>query len=424
MVAGYTDISGGAGSSMGLSVRAPTGTWTDYPALSPEDNAFRPSGDGWLAAAKEGGRVYYVSLLETTRRVTALDDSGDGLALAIVDVRNGSTRIVPPRRIDRGRWPSWDEPTVSATRLPDASADTVIVAATPVGADLRDVIAVLVSHDGGTSFHEVLPLHAPDYPGHVAHGPNNTVLRPLLAQDPRAGQECHAYLAFGVYSGTALASTPGISPPDCQAATGGCRSIAESETRDCGESWGAPRFIAIDTGSTGSDDFRGFSYAVAVDGSRHVLFTDDTADDTPVLLKRAAPDANFAVVANGRWDDVQVERIASEPGSSAQSVERWAPTLAASGNLVATWVEQDVASGQTMLRVTSSALAAPTWTPARRVESAGVACGDGAYASDDYFALAPEGALGATASRFVVAWAPFATCGSSAPRRVRFDVVN
>jgi hypothetical protein len=332
--------------------------------------------------------------------------------------------VLAPRRIDLGDWSQWDEPTVAATRPPGAAADTVIVAATPIETDLQDVIAVLVSHDGGISFREVMPVHAPGYPGHLAHSGDNTVLRPFLVQDPRAGLECHAYLAFGVYSGTALASTPGVMPPACQAETGGCRSIAETETRDCGESWDPPRFIAIDTGSTGSDDFRGFSYAVAVDGSRYVLFTDDAMNDTPVLLKRAAPDAAFSVVANGRWDDTPEETIASGPGSSGETVERWAPTLAASGDVVAIWIEEDVATGQSVLWMKTSDQGTTAWTQSTQVDPAGVTCSQNTYASDDYIAVAPDGPLGATASTFVLAWAPFVPCGSKAPRRVRFDTVH
>src|SRR5262249_55156713 len=161
--------------------------------------AFRPSGDAWLASAKSGGLAYYVSLLANVQRPPANDEIGDGLALAVVDVRSGSPQILVPRRIDFGAWPAWDEPTIAATHPPGAVADTVIVAGTPIGPDMQDVVAVLVSHNGGESFHYAAPIHAPGYPGHATHAPDNTLVRPFLQQDPRPGQECHAYLAFGVY---------------------------------------------------------------------------------------------------------------------------------------------------------------------------------------------------------------------------------
>jgi hypothetical protein len=424
IVAGYTDLSAGNGSSMGLSIRAPDGAWSAVSPLAPDGDAFRPSGDGWLASARYGGRAYYVSLLQTADAAQGADEAGNGIALAVVDVTSGTPAILQPRRIDVGGWSQWDEPTVSATRPAGAIVDTVIVAGTPIGPQLQDVIAVLVSRDGGESFQEVALVHAPSYPGPAARGPANTLVRPLLQQDPRAGMECHAYLAFGVYYATGLASAPGVLPPACQARTGGCRSIAETETYDCGASWDPPRFIAVDTGSTGSEDFRGFSYGVAAEGTRYVMFGDDTAVNAPVLLKRAAPGSSFSVVAGGRWDDGPMETIASGPGASGEAVVRWGPVLAASDRIAALWVEEDATSERSALWMRTSDPAVASWIAPQRVDDAGVTCDQATFPSDDYMAVVPDGPFGGPSSTFVVAWAPFVPCGSNTPRRIRFDGIR
>ncbi len=424
IVAGYTVVSDQPTSTMGLSLRAPNGSWTEYPPLAPVDGAFLPSGDGWLAAAQQGGRAYYVSLLATTAIASATDEAGQGLALAVVDVRSGTPQIGAPRRIDSGDWPEWDEPTVAATRPPGATADTVLVAGTPIAPRVQDTVAVLVSHDGGDSFQEVAQIHAPEYPGAAAHGPANTLVRPFLQQDPRPGEECHAYLAFGVYYATALGGTRGIAPPACQSASSGCRSIAETETRDCGTSWSEPAFIAVDTGPPSSEDFRGFSYAVGANGDRYVVYADDTIDDTPVLLKRAPAGTAFSVLRGGRWDDGPVETLATGPSSSGGPVRRWGPALAAAGRVAAVWVEEDPTSHASALWLSTSDPVSPSWTAPQRVDDAGVACEDDVmFPSDDYMAVVPEGPFGSAASTFVVAWAPFAPCDIDIPRRVEFKTV-
>ena len=418
IVAGYTDLSQPA-SSMGVSLRAPDGTWTSLPPLAPVGQSFRPSGDAWLAAAQNGGRAYYVSLVETVDHPTTPDEVGDGLALAVIDVRSGSPQILSPRRIDSGLWPSWDEPTVAATHPPGAVADTVIVAGTPIGPDVQDAVSVLVSHNGGESFRQTAVIHAPSYPGHTSNAPDNTLVRPFLQQDPRPGQECHALLAYGVYYATALLTT--YDPPACAAEPQGCRSIAETETNDCGESWGEPAFIAIDTGQATGEDFRGFSYAVANDGSRYVMFGDEDAVDAPILLKSAPAGGAFTVVAGGRWDDGAMQTIASGPSAAGARVRRWRPTLAASDRVAALWVEEDAATqASTVWMATSDG----SFGPPVRVDDAGIACDGVTFPSDDYMGVVPEGPFGGASTGFVVAWAPFEACGSPTPRRVHFKTVR
>ena len=418
IVAGYTDLAQPDGSTMGLSLRSPDGTWTAFPPLAPNGESFRPSGDAWLAAAQSGGRAYYISLLETANHPAMPDEVGDGLALAVVDVRSGSPQILPPRRIDFGEWPSWDEPTIAATHPPGAIADTVIAAGTPIGPDLQDAVAVLVSQNGGESFGETTLIHAPDYPGHNPHQPDNTLVRPFLQQDPRPGQECHAYLAYGVYYATALSAT--YDPPACAAEAVGCRSIAETESHDCGVTWGTPSFIAVDTGAPTGEDFRGFSYAVANDGTRFVMFGDEDAVDAPILLKRAAPGMAFTVVQNGRWDDGPLETLASGPSASGATVRRWRPTLAASDRVAAMWVEEDASSHASAVWMSTFG---GSWSAPARVDDAGVACDSSSLPSDDYMGVVPQGPFGGASNGFVVAWAPFEACGSQTPRRVRFKAV-
>lgn len=419
VVAGYTDMSAPPASGMGLSVRSPEGVWSVHAPLEPDGNTFRPDGDAWLAAAQNGKRAYYVSLLEAEEQPATDDDVGDGLALAVVDVASGQPKIEAPKRIDLGDWPGWDEPTVAATRPSGASVDTVLVAGTPIAPDMQDAVAVLVSHDGGTSFHEVPLLRAPGYPGH--HSPRDTLVRPVLQQDPRPGQECHAYLAFGVYYPSAFASTAGVQPPACELDAQGCRSIAETQTTDCGETWAAPTFAAIDTGSPQGEDFRGFSYAVAGDGTRLVMFGDEDADDAPILLKRAAAGASFSVVQAGRWDDGPTETLASGPGASGQPVSRWRPTLAAGNRMAAVWVEEATSTHASSLWMRTTATPTSTWAAAQQIDDVGTACDGVTFPSDDYMAAVPEAAFGSPATGFVIAWAPFVPCGSQAPRHVEFQ---
>src|SRR5438876_12172815 len=89
-------------SSMGLALRAPGGAWSSFRPLAPDDAAFRPSGDAWLATAQSGSRAYYVSLLVTADHPPMPDEIGDGLALAVVDFRGASPQVRTPRRIDFG----------------------------------------------------------------------------------------------------------------------------------------------------------------------------------------------------------------------------------------------------------------------------------------------------------------------------------
>lgn len=419
VVAGYTDVSATSALGMGLSIRSPDGTWSARPPLEPQGNTFRPDGDAWLAAAQNGRRAYYVSLLATGAQPSSDDDVGNGLGLAVVDVSTGQPQIEAPKRIDLGDWPGWDEPTVTATRPPGAIADTVLVAGTPIGPDMQDAVAVLVSHDGGVSFHEAPLLRAPGYPGH--HSPRDTLVRPVLQQDPRPGQECHAYLAFGVYYPSALMSTAGVQAPACELETQGCRSIAETQTTDCGETWAVPVFAAVDTGSPQGEDFRGFSYAVAADGTRLVMFGDEDAADAPILLKRAPAGASFSVVQAGRWDDGPMETLASGPAPSGQPVHRWRPTLAASDRIAAFWVEEDTASHASSLWMKTSAAQTTTWAAAQKIDDAGVTCDGITFPSDDYMAAVPEAPFGTSATGFVLAWAPFLPCGSQAPRRLVFQ---
>ncbi len=420
MAGGYTDLST-PGTAMGLSIRAPDGTWTAQPALLPEGNEFRPSGDGWLAATQRGTRAYYVSLLQVHDAAPqGIDDVGDGLAFAVIDFALAAPQVIPPRRIDAGDWPNWDEPTVAATRPPGSGADTVLVAGTPIAPDVQDVVTVLVSHDGGVTFRESPPIHAPDY--RVHHSPGDTLVRPVLQQDPRPGQECHAYLAFGVYYPTAFTDRAGIQAPSCQSDPAGCRSIAETETTDCGDSWAPPHFIAVDTGSPQGEDFRGFGYAMATDGTRFVVFGDEDDANAPILLKRAPAGATFTVVQGGSWSDGSVETVASGPGASGRSVRRWRPTIAASASIAVLWIEEDAQTlASTLWMSDSPTSTAVTWTSARRVDGAGVACDE---PSDDYMAAAPEGPLGASVDAFVVAWAPFVPCGSQARRHVQFQTLR
>lgn len=422
MAAGYTDESSSGGSSMGLSIRSPDGAWWQYEPLVPDSGVFRPSGDGWLAAAQQGSRAYYLSLLQTHGQAPAADELGDGLALAVIDFGAGVPKIIAPRRIDPGDRPSWDEPTIAATRRPGDATDTLLVAATPIGPDLQDEVAVLVSRDGGGSFSGSTIIHAPGYPGH--HPPRDTLVRPVLQQDPRAGFECHSWLAFGVYYPSALASTSGIQPPSCVSDPSGCRSLAETETVDCGRTWAPPTFIAVDTGSPQGEDFRGFAYAVAGDGTRLVMFGDEDAAGAPILLKRAAPGASFTVVQGGRWDDGPMETVARGTGASGQAVRRWRPTLAASARVAAFWVEEDTSSHESTLWVSDSATTTASWMAPRRVNGAGIACDTSTFPEDDYMSASPDGALGVPTGSFVVAWAPFAPCGSNAPRHVEFAVLH
>ena len=248
-------------------------------------------------------------------------------------------------------------------------------------------------------------------------------MRPVLQQDPRAGQECHAYLAFGVYYATVLGTTPGVAPPDCVSDASGCRSIAETQTFDCGASWDAPALIAVDTGAPNGEDFRGFSYAVAGDGTRLVMFGDDDAPDAPIVLKRAAAGATFVVQQAGRWQDGALEILAMGQGQ-AGPVLVWRPTLAAASEVAAMWIEEDAASHASALWKSTSASSSPSWTPPQRVEGAGVACDGAAFPADDYVAAAPDAPFGGAASDFVVAWAPLVPCGSSLPRHVLFDSVR
>jgi hypothetical protein len=416
LVAGYTDLSS-SGSTMGLSVRSPTGEWQVYAPLT-AGPAFRPSGDAWLATVQRGSRVYYVSLLEVQNGAPGADEIGDGLSLAVIDVESGSPEIEGPRRIDQSAFAGWDEPTVSATRPSGALFDTVLVAGTPIDPTFQDTVAVLVSHDGGRSFHYAPPLFAPGYPGRAPHRPDNTAVRPVLAQDPRPGQECHAYLAFGVYYATALRETPDLAAPSCIGEWDGCRSIAESETQDCGETWTAPSFIAIDTGTPVEPDFRGFGYAIANDGSRLVLFGDEDADNAPILLKRAAAGAPFTVTAtvDGRraWADGPVEVVTSGPGSSGSKVRRWRPTLSTSSSVAAIWVEEEESTRVSTVFFSLSPATAPSWSAPRPIElqPSGVVC-ESPFPEDDYMGVTPVGP-----SSFAVAWTGFLPCGSREPRHI------
>jgi hypothetical protein len=423
IVSGYTDQSMPAISQMGLSIRSPDGVWQSYPPLS-SDGSFAPSGDGWLATAQGGLRAYYVSLLDATPNASTNDESGDGLALATIEVTDAGPTVTAPQRIDLGDWPSWDEPTISATRPPGAAADTVLAAGTPIGPDYQDVVSVLVSHDGGQSFHDAATLLAPGSPGRVYGRRDDTLVRPVLQQDPRPGQECHAYVAFGVYYATALRSTPGLAPPACLLRSGGCRSLAESETRDCGDTWSPPVFIAVDTGPPGGLDFRGFGYAIANDGTRLVLFTDENAPDAPILLKRAAPDSAFTVTASiagtATWDDGPIEIVVAGPSDAGVPVSRWRPTLSASSGVAAIWVEEALDTHASSLRFSTSPSWPPAgWAPARLVDpgAVGTVC-DAQLPDDDYMALTPGAPFASPASHFVVAWTGFAPCGSQDPHHI------
>jgi len=53
-----------------------------------------------------------------------------------------------------------------------------------------------------------------------------------------------------------------------------------------------------------------------------------------------------------------------------------------------------------------------------------VACDGVTFPSDDYMGVVPEAPFGATATTFVVAWAPFAACGTKMPRRIQFKSVR
>jgi hypothetical protein len=423
VVAGYSNIAEPVRSQMGLSIRDPGGAWTTSTPLV-TDSGLIPSGDAAVAATQHGGRAYYVSLLGVMPRPDYLDEQAIGLALATVDVENGAVTVAPPRRIDLGDWPHWDEPTIAATHPPGAHADTVIAAGTPTGDDYQDVVSILVSHDGGVSFHEVGPLLAPDSPGRVYGRRDNTVIRPSLVQDPRPGFECHTLISFGVYYGTALLDTPGIAPPACLTEINGCRSIAESESNDCGETWSPPRYIAIDTGMAGGLDFRGFGYTIGTDGTRLVIFGDEDADNAPILVKRAAPHDAFKVVQyiNGQptWGDGSPERVVEGPSISGLSVRRWRPAVAASGGVGAVWIEEDVATHDASIRFAlSTTNGTGQWSPGQIVddEAAGVVC-DAQIPEDDYIGIAPGAAFGDPTWTFVVAWTEFAPCGAKHTRRV------
>jgi hypothetical protein len=424
IVAGYTDFSSPA-SNMGLAVRAPSGQWNAYPPLVPFGGAFHPSGDAWLATAQKGSRSYYVSLLTTAPHQPSPDEVADGIALAIVDIAQGAPTILAPRRIDPGVFSAWDEPTVSATRPAGATSDTVIVAGTPIAPTFQDVVAVLVSHDGGQSFHQSQLIYAPHYPGRASGRPDNTVVRPFLEQDPRAGQECHVYMAFGVYYATALESTDGVSPPSCITDSSGCRSIAETESHDCGETWSPPSFIAIDTGLPGGEDYRGFSYAVADDGARFVIFGDEDVDNAPILLKRSSPGGSFSVIQTikgiSTWGDGNPEILASGPSRAGAIVKRWRPTLSASSLVGALWVEEETAShASSVWFSTATTFKVLPFGAPRLIDSAGVACDGLPFPSDDYMGVTPEATLGQPTSSFVIAWTDFSPCGSTNPRQLEF----
>jgi hypothetical protein len=420
LVAGYTDDSEPSRSRMGLSIRASGGNWRTYPNLL--GDAFQPSGDGWLATAQGGSRAYYVSLLAVTPGNATTDESGEGLALATIDA-DGPTAHAP-NRIDQGMWPGWDEPTIAATRPPGADADTIIVSGTPIGPDYQDVISVLVSRDGGLSFHYTTTLLAPGSPGRVYGKRDNTLVRPFLQQDPRAGRECHAYLAFGVYYSTALRDTAGVAPPQCMSEPDGCRSIAESETQDCGETWASPTFIAVDTGPPGGLDFRGFGYAVANDGTRFVVFSDEDSANAPILLKRAAPDMPFTVIQNlagtSTWDDGAVENVATGPTAAGAPASRWRPTLAASSTAMVAWVEEALDTHSATVQFSVSHVGNQVdWTPPRPVGGAtfGTVC-DAQLPDDDYMALVPRTAFATSTNEFAVGWTQFSPCNSTTAHHI------
>jgi hypothetical protein len=108
-------------------------------------------------------------------------------------------------------------------------------------------------------------------------------------------------------------------------------------------------------------------------------------------------------------------------------VRRWRPTLAARERLAALWIEEDVVTSRSELWLRSADASALAWDAARRVDDAGVACDGVTFPSDDYMGAVPEapfgGGGGGTASRFVIAWAPFTSCGDPTPRRVHFKTV-
>ena len=414
VILGYTDLTLPAPySAMGLSVCDPSGAWQTYVPLNAVDSAFFPSGDAWVATAQGGSRAYYVSLATSANSVQQPDDTGDGLALAIIDVGNGSPHVRPPVRIDSGTWSGWDEPTVCATHPPTAANDTVIVAGTPIDVSVQDVIAVLVSHDGGETFHYAPGINAPGYPGRQP-GPANTVVRPFLQQDPRPGQECHAYLAYGVYFATALETSLGVRPPECTGDYEGCRSIAETETHDCGETWEVPRFIVVDTGPPAAPDYRSFSYAVANDGTRFVMFTSEDSNDTDMLLKRAAPGTAFRVRGErdgiACWVDGPMEHIGSDPRTPGQSVRKRRPTLSAATVAAAAWVEEDAVTHAASVHYSFSVPSAPNvWTEQESAapEFDGIACDSLPNPLDNYMGVTPLAGFGAPASTFLAAWTPF-----------------
>jgi hypothetical protein len=424
VAAGYTDLTRPSHSTMGLDLRGADGQWASFLPLAPTDRSFRPSGDAWLASAQHGARAYYVSLLATQTSASLPDDVGNGIALSILDAAAPAPTVSAPRRITPDGL-AWDEPTVAATRQPGASADTVIVAATPIGPDFQDRVAVLVSRDGGQTFDPGASLFAPSWPGRTYAQPDDTAVRPVLQQDPRPGGECHVYLAFGVYRATALSSSPPIAPPTCVGTSDGCRSIVESESWDCGASWSEPRFIAVDIGNTVGADYRGFSYAVALDGTRFVLFADEDEVNAGMQLKRAQPDRPFHAVTLGdsgaQWDDGDVEVVAMGPSSSGAAVRRWRPTLSASTAVAAIWVEAETVSGVGRVVYSLGDPAAPSvWSPPRPVagEPARAACDRTLFPEDDYMGVTPLAPFSEPASTFLVAWSRFQPCGSKAPRRI------
>ncbi len=428
IVAGYTEQRDPDRSSIGIGVRSPEGAWQTFPPLAPPGGGFRPSADAWVAAAQNGSRAYVLSLLIRDEVADARDDLGDGLSLAVVDLSSGTPRIDQPRRIDGGAWSQWDEPTVVATRAAGAGEETVIVAGTPLGPDEQDLVAVLVSRDGGGTFGDPVRIRAPGYPGHRSGRPDNTVVRPFLRQDPRQGWECHAYMAFGVYYPTALTETVRIAAPSCASSPSGCRSIAETETHDCGATWSEPVYIAIDTGRPSGEDYRGFGYGIAHDGTRFVMFGDEAMADAPMRVKRARSGERFEVTRSVQgaltWDDGPMEVLATGPDADGRGVLRWRPTLAASELAMAFWVQErtDTHTAEVWLS-TSRPSEAGQWTAPRLVDAAGTACDGALFPSDDYMGVTPNAPFARAAADFVVAWTHLRPCGSDASRRLVFRAV-
>jgi hypothetical protein len=341
-------------------------------------------------ASRPGGQTAYTVFVGSNGTSDATGSGTGALFVAGFDAsqaRSGAPgtgqSAVPPSMLaptsvglNGGVTTYWSDPTISVTKTPERSTDRVVIVAPNVTAATQFTLFVSL-WDGNPSDIGTVPfrpatmslIYAPgatiqrNCPPDLPNCPNDTIIRPIVRQDPRPGYECREYMAFLVFYPShlgGLSCTP-VGSADCAA-------IAETRSMDCGETWSTPTYVLrrdngdVAAGSVWVDGVpsysglaRQFDYTVAPDGTRFLAFVHSVGSGAEVRVKRAAPDADFA-----NPSDTGVVAVAAAP-----HVTRATPSIAANaGAVLVTYYEQSGATlryGGVLAPLNMSSWAAPVY---------------------------------------------------------------